>query len=77
MQTHIAWLPIIRRRGEVMYVIEDKKGRFFTPWTTRKGTRDLWVAYKYTSKKRALKECARHEGERVFEVHLTLGKQVK
>ena len=60
-----------------MYVIEDKKGRFYTPWSKSGWTKNLWPAYKYTTKKRALKECAKDKGERVFEVHLVLGKQVK
>ena len=58
-----------------MYVIEDKMGRFLTDamlWS-----KNLQLAFLYSAKKNALQRSLPCNDERVFEVKLVLGKQVK
>lgn len=58
-----------------MYVIEDKKGRFLNDaW---KWSKILKNARQFNTKRRAILHCWAERGERVFEVKMVLGKQVK
>lgn len=60
--------------GGVMYVIEDKKGRFWAREAFGRWTRNLDRALLFTTKTMIVNEA---KGERVFEVKLVLGKQVR
>ena len=60
-----------------MYVIEDKKGRFWSGVYNSGWVRSLQKATRYRDKICAIENCNKANGERVFEVELVLGKQVK
>lgn len=60
-----------------MYVIEDKKGRFYCGSIMTLWTRAIDRATLYNKKKSALLNHRPEDGERVFEVKLVLGRQVK
>ena len=66
-----------------MFIIVDKKGRYWTGWSTDhvNGSRPMWTtvlakAFMYGDKVLAFESCD-PETERIFEVNLSLGKEAK
>ena len=58
-----------------MYVIKDKKGRFWNGSAKNPWTKSIRRAEKFDTKREACYRLA--PGERVFEVKLVLGKQAR